>query len=184
MITTKKSNEEDALNGQENDEPTTQAKLKELKNEKIEMLQEEVSNPSVLRYIPLSRHERPGLSPTQRKLKKQGYSIPNSRVGVGYKSSEPVRIADVEAASLSLENEGQSTIDGLKEVNLGMIEEPRPTFISAKLSDDNENEYVSLLKAYKDVFAWSYKEMLGLDPKVVVHCLAIKLEHRPIKLSQ
>ena len=44
-------------------------------------------------------------------------------------------------------------IDMLKEVNLGMIKEPHPTFISAQLSDDEENEYVSLLKAYKDVLA-------------------------------
>ncbi|TYK24094.1 gag protease polyprotein [Cucumis melo var. makuwa] len=35
----------------------------------------------------------PGLSPTQKKLQKQGYFIPNSRAGVGYQSSEPVRIA-------------------------------------------------------------------------------------------
>ena len=72
-------------------------------------------------------------------------------------------------------------IHELKEVNLGMIEEPRLTFISAQLSDDDENEYVSLLEAYKDVFAWSYKKMSGLDPKMVVHRLAIKPEHRPIK---
>ena len=36
--------------------------------------------------------ERFGLSPTQKKLKKQGYYIPNFKVKVGYKSSEPVRI--------------------------------------------------------------------------------------------
>ena len=42
---------------------------------------------------------------------------------------------DVEAAPLSLEDGGQSTVDELKEVNLGMVEDPRPTFISAQLSD-------------------------------------------------
>ncbi|KAA0045648.1 uncharacterized protein E6C27_scaffold243G001600 [Cucumis melo var. makuwa] len=73
---------------------------------------------------------------------------------------------DVEVASLSLEDGGQSMMDELKEVNLGTIKELRPTFISAQLSYDDENEYVSLLKAYKDIFAWSYKEMPGLDPKV------------------
>ena len=91
---------------------------------------------------------------------------------------------DTKAASLSLEDGGQSTIGELKEVNLGTIKDPRPTFISAQLSDDDENEYVSLLKAYKDVFAWSYKERSRLDPKVVVHHLVIKLEHRPVKQAQ
>ncbi|KAA0042128.1 ty3-gypsy retrotransposon protein [Cucumis melo var. makuwa] len=226
--------------------------------------------------------ERPELSPTQKKLHKQGYSIPNSRAGIGYQSSEPVQITgkgkakvlntchitveeifqrvstsiakdsnqvstcsstrlsafqrlntnakkvqskaqlrpqenlpskdnepedevdvagcchvtieetsdhdifeeDAEAAPLSLEDGGQSTIDELKEVNLGTKEEPRPTFISTQLSDNDENEYVNLLKAYKDVFAWSYKEMLGLDPKVAVHRLAIKPEHWPVKQAQ
>ena len=42
---------------------------------------------------------------------------------------------DVEAAPLSLEDGGQSTVDELKEVNLGTTEDPRPTFISAQLSD-------------------------------------------------
>ncbi|TYK06279.1 uncharacterized protein E5676_scaffold157G00630 [Cucumis melo var. makuwa] len=282
MITSKKSNKGNALNSQQNGESTTEIKLRAPKAEKIATLQKEVSNPTVLRYIPLSRREkgespfaecsknltvknteilkenftapltkiekgeakkiekkdleaylperrtvegfdpkayklmakagydfttrtelksvkifdeRPELSPTQKKLQKQGYSIPNSRARIGYQSSEPVQITeetsehdifeeDAKAAPLSLEDGGQSTIDELKEVNLGTKEEPRPTFISTQLSDNDENEYVNLLKAYKDVFAWSYKEMPGLDPKVVVHRLAIKPEHWPVKQAQ
>lgn len=44
--------------------------------------------------------------------------------------------------------------------------------------------YVELLKEYNDVFAWSYKEMPGLDPKVAFHHLAIKKGARPIKKAQ
>ncbi|KAA0049969.1 retrotransposon protein, putative, unclassified [Cucumis melo var. makuwa] len=65
----------------------------------------------------------------------------------------------------SLKDGGQSTIDELKEVNLGTIEEPRPTFISASFSSEEEGKYMSLLTEYKDIFAWSYKEMSRLDPK-------------------
>ncbi|KAL0298654.1 UNVERIFIED_CONTAM: Transposon Tf2-12 polyprotein [Sesamum radiatum] len=36
----------------------------------------------------------------------------------------------------------------------------------------------------KDVFAWSYKEMPGLDPKVVVHHLSVKKGARPVKQGQ
>ena len=36
--------------------------------------------------------ERHRLSPTQKKLQKQGYPIPILRVEVGYKSSEPILI--------------------------------------------------------------------------------------------
>ena len=38
-----------------------------------------------------------------------------------------------------------------------------------------------MLLEYKDVFAWTYKEMPGLDLKVAVHRLAVKPEARPIK---
>ena len=37
--------------------------------------------------------KRYGLSPTQKKLQKQGYFIPNSRAKIGYKSVEPIRIS-------------------------------------------------------------------------------------------
>ncbi|KAL0300029.1 UNVERIFIED_CONTAM: Retrovirus-related Pol polyprotein from transposon.6 [Sesamum calycinum] len=36
----------------------------------------------------------------------------------------------------------------------------------------------------EDVFAWSYKEMPGLDPKVVVHHLSVKKGARPVKQGQ
>ncbi|KAA0051095.1 uncharacterized protein E5676_scaffold1161G00100 [Cucumis melo var. makuwa] len=77
---------------------------------------------------------------------------------------------DAEVTPLSLEDGVQSTIDELKEVNIGTIEEPCPTFISTQISDDDENEYVNLFKADKDVFTWSYKEMPGLDLKVPHTC--------------
>ncbi|KAA0064054.1 ty3-gypsy retrotransposon protein [Cucumis melo var. makuwa] len=48
IVTTKKSNEGDAHNGQENDEPMTQAKLEAPKRENIAIPQAEVSNPLVL----------------------------------------------------------------------------------------------------------------------------------------
>ncbi|KAA0054385.1 uncharacterized protein E5676_scaffold2750G00020 [Cucumis melo var. makuwa] len=79
---------------------------------------------------------------------------------------------------------GQSTVDELKEVNLGTIEEPCPTFLSASPSSEKKGNYLSLLIEYKDIFAWSYKEMPGLDPNVAVHHLAIKLGYGPIKQAQ
>jgi len=46
---------------------------------------------------------------------------------------------------------------------------------------EEEKEYFDLLLEYKDVFAWSYKEMLGLDLKVAVHRLSIKKGASPKK---
>ena len=44
--------------------------------------------------------------------------------------------------------------------------------------------YIELLSEYKDVFAWSYKEMPGLDPKVAIHNLVVKHGIRSIKQAQ
>ncbi|GKV02766.1 hypothetical protein SLEP1_g15161 [Rubroshorea leprosula] len=53
-------------------------------------------------------------------------------------------------------------------------DDPRPIFLSVSLSLEQEARYVQLLTEYKDVFAWSYKEMPGVDPNVAVHHLAMK----------
>uniref|UniRef100_A0A2N9ILM6 Uncharacterized protein n=1 Tax=Fagus sylvatica TaxID=28930 RepID=A0A2N9ILM6_FAGSY len=84
----------------------------------------------------------------------------------------------------AIEDGGQATVDELKELNLGTVDEPRPIFISALLTPAEEKEYLELLTEYKDVFAWTYKEMPGLDPRVAVHRLAIKQEARPVKQAQ
>ncbi|KAA0065979.1 uncharacterized protein E6C27_scaffold62G00640 [Cucumis melo var. makuwa] len=76
-------------------------------------------------------------------------------------------LPQIERAPQSLEDGGQSTVDELKEINLGTIEEPYPTFISASLSSEEEGKYRSLLTEYKNIFAWSYKEMPELDPKLI-----------------
>ncbi|KAL0308969.1 UNVERIFIED_CONTAM: hypothetical protein Sradi_5839200 [Sesamum radiatum] len=78
---------------------------------------------------------------------------------------------DVEDAPAELQEGSKATIYELKEVNLGDIENPRPIYISASLTHGEEGTYIALLNEFKDVFTWSYKEMPGLDPKVVVHHL-------------
>jgi len=83
-----------------------------------------------------------------------------------------------------LEDEGLATVDDLKELNLGTKEESRPIYVSSLLMQEEEKEYFDLLSEYKDVLAWSYKEMPGLDPKVAVHRLSIKKGVSPKKQPQ
>lgn len=78
----------------------------------------------------------------------------------------------------------KSTVDELKEIHFGTTDDPRPIYISALLTPKDESAYVELLHEYKDAFAWTYKEMPGLDPKVAVHHLAIKRGSLPVKQSQ
>jgi len=91
---------------------------------------------------------------------------------------------DVQEAPPQLEDGVQSTIDDLKELNQGIVEYPRPIFISALLTPEEERKYFKLLVEFKDVFAWSYREMSGLSPRIAIHHLGIKNGTRPIKQSQ
>ncbi|XP_022875800.1 uncharacterized protein LOC111394274 [Olea europaea var. sylvestris] len=84
----------------------------------------------------------------------------------------------------TFEEGGQATVNDLKQLNLGIEEDPRPVFLSTLLSQKEEFEYISLLQEYKDVFAWSYKEMPRLNPKVSVHHLAIRHGVRLVKQPQ
>ena len=89
-----------------------------------------------------------------------------------------------EDALLAFEEGVKSTIDDLKKINLGTLDDPRPVYISALLTSEEEKIYIELLSEYKDIFSWSYKEMCGLDPKVTVHNLVVKCGVRPIKQAQ
>ena len=83
-----------------------------------------------------------------------------------------------------MEDGVQATVDELKEINLGTIEEPRPTFISVLLTPEEEEGYLKPLVEYKDVFAWTYKEMPGPNPSIALHDLAVKKGVRPVKQAQ
>ena len=41
-------------------------------------------------------------------------------------------------------------------------------------------ELVLLLKEFKDVFAWDYSEMPGLDPGLIAHTLNVDPEAKPV----
>ncbi|KAL0395320.1 UNVERIFIED_CONTAM: hypothetical protein Slati_4498200 [Sesamum latifolium] len=88
---------------------------------------------------------------------------------------------DAEDAPVELEESVKTTVDELREVNLGNTEDPRPIYTSASLTQEEEEAYIMLLHEFKDVFAWSYKKMPGLDPKVAVHHLSVKKGARPVK---
>ncbi|TYK30252.1 uncharacterized protein E5676_scaffold595G00790 [Cucumis melo var. makuwa] len=161
------------------------------------LMDEKTSNPPILRYVSLWRHKK-GESPFVKSLRglkvgeievlKEIFTTPLTKI-----TKQEIKI-DLTEASLpqrrtkdrfnSKAYNSMVKADELKEVNLGTIEEPHPTFISASLSSEEEGKYMSLFIEYSDIFAWSYKEMLGLDPKVEVYHLAIKPGYRPIKQAQ
>ena len=69
----------------------------------------------------------------------------------------------------------------LEEVDLGSSsQESRPISISANLTEKEKSELVLLLKEFKDVFAWDYNEMPGLDPGLIAQTLNVDPQAKPV----
>ena len=66
-------------------------------------------------------------------------------------------------------------------INLGTEEDKKEIKIGVLLNTRVKERIIELLREYPDIFAWSYKDMPGLDPKVVEHRLPLKHECPPVK---
>uniref|UniRef100_A0A2N9EXF3 Uncharacterized protein n=1 Tax=Fagus sylvatica TaxID=28930 RepID=A0A2N9EXF3_FAGSY len=56
----------------------------------------------------------------------------------------------------------------------------KPISISMSLSAEERKCLIDLLHEYKDVFAWDYNEMSGIDPGLVAHSLNVEPGTRPV----
>ena len=69
----------------------------------------------------------------------------------------------------------------LEEIDLKSdSQELRPISISANLTEKEKSELILLLKEFKDIFAWDYNEMPGLDPGLVAYMLNVDPEAKPV----
>ena len=56
----------------------------------------------------------------------------------------------------------------------------KPISISMSLSAKERKCLIDLLHEYKDVFAWDYDKMPGIDPGLVAHSLNVEPGTRPV----
>jgi hypothetical protein len=87
----------------------------------------------------------------------------------------------------------ESTHDVLYEGNLSNISPTIPLDISIKpgvvenvhirasCSTDEVVTYKSLFQEFRDIFAWSYEEMSGIDPDIVVHEIKTYPGTKPVR---
>ena len=54
-------------------------------------------------------------------------------------------------------------------------------FVGADCSLEEVQIYTDLFKEFRDVFAWSYEEMLGIDPRIVEHEITMYLDAKPVR---
>ena len=69
----------------------------------------------------------------------------------------------------------------LEEVNIGDTTQPRPIFMAKDLQATFKTKLTETLHEYRDVFAWSYEDMKGLDPQFYQHKINLSPHTIPVK---
>ena len=80
--------------------------------------------------------------------------------------------------ALNRESKGSKpNIEEKKVVNLAdKGENEKPVKIGVNFPKDLKHELIALLKEFREIFAWSYQDMPGLDIEIVVHRILVKPE--------
>ena len=74
----------------------------------------------------------------------------------------------------------KSTIEELVEINLDPEDPNKKVLVGAQLTKVERERMVECLKNNKDIFAWSHKDIPGVNPEEAEHCLNIDLSHPPV----
>ena len=81
----------------------------------------------------------------------------------------------------------QGHVEPIKEetqpVNLGTDDEPKMVQMGDTLASSERYALVALLNEFKEVFAWSYEDMPGIDIDIVQHGIPTNLAIKPVKQS-
>ena len=77
--------------------------------------------------------------------------------------------------ALNRESGSKPNIEEIEVVNLAdQGENEKPVKIGVNFLEDMKLELIALLKEFKEIFAWSYQDMPGLDIEIVVHRIPVK----------
>jgi len=71
--------------------------------------------------------------------------------------------------------------EAVEVINLGTEDNKKEIKIGIIMKDSDRKELIDLLFEYVDVFAWTYRDMPGLDANIVEHRLPLKPECPPVK---
>ena len=72
-------------------------------------------------------------------------------------------------------------IEALENIFLDENNPKRCTRVGADLEEKIKKDLVHFLRKSIDMFAWSYKDMLGIDPNVITHCLNVYPSSKPVR---
>ncbi|PKI67553.1 hypothetical protein CRG98_012137 [Punica granatum] len=93
-----------------------------------------------------------------------GMSLP---IYFGEGLDEDGRMPEIEESLHRLENNQLTSVEPTEDVNIGNAEESRTLRIGTGLDPAQRARMIDFLTEYQEVFAWSYADMLSLDPSIV-----------------
>ena len=96
-----------------------------------------------------------------------------------------VFISEIGKETLNSKELKQGHLEPIKEetqpINLGTNDEPKMVQVGNTVTTSEKDALVALLTKFKEVFAWSYEDMLGIDTDIVQHCIPIDPTMKPVK---
>jgi hypothetical protein len=71
--------------------------------------------------------------------------------------------------------------EDIEDCNIGTQENPKIIRLLKTLSPEIKQRYISLMKYFPDVFAWSYEDLKVYDTRVIQHVIPIKEDKKHFK---
>lgn len=95
-------------------------------------------------------------------------------VSKGENPIEALKEGSLDALPEHYEDRSPILIEPIEKIKIGSETEPKIIHLAASLSDEERKEFIKNFKEKQINFAWSYDDMPGLDPKLIMHHLNIK----------
>ena len=98
-------------------------------------------------------------------------------------SDEEIELPNDILEALERHDKGSKpNIEELEIINLAEEgEEPKEVKIGTRFTAEQREAFITLLREFREIFAWSYQDMPGLDADIVVHKIPLKPECKPVK---
>jgi hypothetical protein len=130
--------------------------------------------------------ERPMVDQTESTAMCPGGSMVDHAPSTVRNSGAEAMVDQTESTTMSKEKSttAEPNITSKEELEvINLSDDPditKPISISKSLSAKEKKCLIDLLHEYKDVFAWDYHEMPGIDPGLVAHSLNVEPGTRPV----
>ena len=72
------------------------------------------------------------------------------------------------------------SVEELESIKLDDQHPEHTVQVGSQLPGCLRDQFVSFFREHKDVFAWSYEDMPGIDPAFITHRLNVDLTHKPL----